>query len=367
MESILQELRKISQNIYLYYFSTLDKLFLKQQPPAVFAATTASLIDLAKTFSSLDFPGIDEVDASVRIGESLVYFRCIDSIEELPEQRLLPLSFLYDVHRSIFMDRNGVYHSLRNKTVCLSSRFTYPFSWKEIGEIGVLLARYHYELPRDMVTTGEPANMLPSDDQRLLLTHIVTGKNSAEGLRFLLHSGFIAAHWPELTVLDTVEQSKEYHPEGNVWEHTLHALSQRKSLTLSLALGLLLHDIGKTESYRYEGNQFYRHAQIGSYSAGQFLQRLSFPQEIVENVRYLVQYHMLPAAVEKIPLYKTEHILSSPQFPALLELFRCDLASSSRNLAKYYNACKFYRRFVKNQKNRKLYNAAAEICLKKSV
>ena len=351
VESILRSLQNINQNTYLYSFSALDKLFLKQAPPAVFAATTASLIDLAKIFPTLDFPGMEDIDASFQIGGSTVYFRSLDTLDELPGNRLLPLSFLYDVHRSIFINRNDVYFALRNKQICLSSGFRYPFTWMEIAEIGVLLARYHYEMPRHAATFGEPVSPPPPEKQRILLSHILTGQNSAEGLRLLEQSGFLSRHWPELSGLMKIEQAKEFHPEGNVWEHTLASVSQRKSLDLPLALGLLLHDIGKAGSYQYEGNRFYQHAQIGSHSAVQFLRRLGFPDEIVEDVRYLVQYHMLPAAVEKLPLYKTEHILSSPLFPALLELFRCDLASSSRNLSKYYDACKFYRRFMKNRKN----------------
>ena len=351
METILKDLQQIKQNTYLHYFSTLDKLFLKQKPPVVFVVTTATLIDLAKIFPSLDFPGMDDVDACVHIEGSTVYFRSIDSLHELPVHRLLPLSFLYDIHRSIFINRDDAYFALRNKQICLSSRFHYPFSWTEIGEIGALLSRYHYQMPRDTVTMGEPVSIVPDDQLRTFLTLTVTGRNSVDGFSFLEKSGFVSLHWPELSKLSDIEQSKEYHPEGNVWDHTLAALEQRKTLDLSLALGLLLHDIGKTESYRYEGNQFYQHAQIGSFAAVQFLRRLGFSPELVEDVRYLVQYHMLPAAVEKIPLYKTEHILSSPLFPALLELFRCDVASSSRNLSNYYQACKFYRRFLKKQKN----------------
>lgn len=351
VESILNDLTRIDQKIYLFSYSVLDRMFLKNPPPVLFAATEATLIDLAKTYAKVDFPGMDSFDACLELEGVEVYVKTVDSFEEIPGSRIHQLTFLFDIHRSIFIDRSDAYYSLRNDKIYFDSHFAFPFSWREIGDIAVLTARYHYQLPDEMITVGEPKGSLAVDDQRIILTDILTGKNAHTGLDFLMKSGFIQKYWPELTVLNSVEQSKEYHPEGNVWEHTLAALSQRKTMDLSLALGILLHDIGKTESQRFEGNQFHQHAQIGSYSAVQFLRTLGYPEHIIERVRFLVQYHMLPAAIDKIPPYKTEHVLTSANFPLLLELFRCDMASSSRNLSKYYNACKFYRRFMKNRKN----------------
>lgn len=122
-------------------------------------------------------------------------------------------------------------------------------------------------------------------------------------------------------------------------------------MDISLGLGLLLHDIGKPESEPYQGNQFYRHAQIGSYAAGRFLERLLYPKWIIENVVYLVRNHMLPAAIDKIPVFKTENVLTHPMFSFLLELYRCDLASSYRDLDRYYAICKTYRKYMKNKTN----------------
>lgn len=351
METILHKLRLIEHPTYLYSFSVLDMLFLKRTPPIVNIVTTATLIDLAKLFPSLDFPGMDDVDASIRLGETVVYFRSVDSLNELERRRILPLTFLYDIHRKVYVDTSDVYPTLRDGTIQLTPDFRFPFFWEEIGQLGVLLSRYHYTLPENIITLGKPYGRLSPDRQRIALVRTITGTNAANGLSFLEKSGFISEHWPELLSLNSIEHSKEYHPEGNVWEHTLATLSQRKTLDISLSLGLLLHDIGKTESERYEGKQFHRHAQIGSFSAVQFLRRLCFSEDIIEKVRYLVQYHMLPAAIDKLPLYKIEHILESPLFPLLLELFRCDLASSYRKLTKYYNACRAYKKYTKNRNN----------------
>ncbi len=351
MDVVKTVLSKIKDKVYLYSFSALDALFVSSNVPLVYVATTATLIDLAKTFPSLVFPGIEDVDASIEIEDRVILFRTIDSLSDLPASRISPLTLLYDVHRSVFIDRCDVYTSLRKTDIQLVPHFSYPFTWEEIGELAVLISRFHYIVPEQTITFGNPYKPLPVEKQRFFLSQLLTGQNAEQGLRFLHKSGFIAVHWPALHILNMIEHSKEYHPEGNVWEHTLGTLAQRKTCDLVLGLGLLLHDIGKIESERYEGNQFHQHAQIGSFSAVNFLRELDFSAEIIDKVRFLVQYHMLPAAIDTVPLYKTERALSSPLFPVLLELFRCDLASSYRSLTKYYDACKVYKKFLKNKKN----------------
>ena len=167
----------------------------------------------------------------------------------------------------------------------------------------------------------------------------------------MMETGFIGQHWPELQAVNMVDHSKEYHPEGNGWEHTLETFKYRKVPDLALSLALLLHDCGKPQSEQAEGRAFDGHAQIGSVIARRFLERLEFSRELNREVCYLVAQHMLPAYLPKLPVYRTARQMDSPYFPKLLELFRCDISSSYKGPDDYYQACKTFRAFLRNRRN----------------
>jgi hypothetical protein len=188
-------------------------------------------------------------------------------------------------------------------------------------------------------------------EQRFILNGVLTGKNASAGMQVLMDSGFVEAHWPLLAAMDEVPHSKEQHPEGNVWHHTLEAFLHRKVIELELSLGLLLHDAGKPFARESNGNLFDRHAQIGSVKARRFLEDLGYSSRTVEAVEFLVKYHMVPGALTKLPVYRTETVMDSPLFPDLLELYRCDVSSTYRGPDGYYRACKTYRAFLKNRHN----------------
>ena len=196
-----------------------------------------------------------------------------------------------------------------------------------------------------------------TEEQRLLLTELLNAANPAPGFELLKRCGFIASYWPELAVLDDVDHSKEFHPEGNVWKHTMEALRYRKpraggsGFDPLLSLGLLLHDVGKPLSYSAGGRRFDGHAELGSSQSRRFLERLGFSAQMVRDVCYLVRNHMLPAALPRLPLIRTGEIMSSPLFPLLMELYRCDESSSFKGLDGYYQSSAAYKSFLKHSRN----------------
>ncbi len=183
------------------------------------------------------------------------------------------------------------------------------------------------------------------------MEELFAGRNAGEGLKLLRSTGFIDLHWPELAEMYGVDHAKEYHPEGNVWDHTLETFSYRKTTDLTLSYGLLFHDSGKPFATPYEGRKFDRHAQIGGGIATKFLRRLGYDEGFIKDVTFLVREHMLPNYIHDLPTYRTEKVMSSQLFPLLLELQRCDISSTYRGPDAYYRACKVYRAYLKNVKN----------------
>ena len=171
------------------------------------------------------------------------------------------------------------------------------------------------------------------------------------GLGLLKRCGFIAKLWPELNNLDDIDHSKDFHPEGNVWKHTMETFRYRKTLDFRLSLGLLLHDLGKPLTKTSGSRPFDGHAEIGAEASGRFLKRLGFDENLIKDIYFLVRNHMLPAALPRLPLAKTEEILASPLFPTLLELYRCDESSSFKGLDGYYKSSAAYQAYLKRKRN----------------
>jgi poly(A) polymerase len=187
--------------------------------------------------------------------------------------------------------------------------------------------------------------------QRVLLASLVLSPRPDLGLELLKAAGFAGRFWPELAALDNVDHSKEYHPEGNVWKHTLETFRYRKKNDLLLSLALLLHDVGKPLSESSGRRRFDGHAELGARAAGKFLERLEFPEGIAAAVCYLVKNHMLPAALPRLPLSRTEEVLESGLFPTLMELYRCDESSSFKGLDRYYESSAAYQAYLRGRRN----------------
>jgi poly(A) polymerase len=239
--------------------------------------------------------------------------------------------------------------------------------YRAVMDGALILARYGLgNLPRTPVfqtllrsfqnlSPGAPPN---PESQRVLLTALLVSPWPDLGLELLKAAGFVEALWPELALLDNVDHSKEYHPEGNVWKHTLETFRYRKpavrgrtAYDFRLSLGLLLHDVGKPLAASSGNRRFDGHAELGARAARKFLERLEFDREIIGDIFYLVKNHMLPAALPRLPLTRTEEVLESPLFPTLMELYRCDESSSFKGPDGYYESSSAYQAYLRYRRN----------------
>jgi poly(A) polymerase len=337
--------------VRLASFSALDLYFGERPRHVASVLAEASLVDAAKTFESLDFPGSVFADAVWEYGGMTVLFRCVDSLSSIPRSRFPVLDLLYDEGRRVFTDRFGVYPELREPELRRNETGEALSYWEALAYSAVLISRFPFSKPEKPNPPDAPQPLLSAFDQRILLTLILESGSPERGLSYLMDAGFVAAHWPLLASLNDTSHGKEYHPEGNVWEHTLETFQYRKTRDLTLSLALLLHDCGKPLSQKNEGKTFDGHAQIGSIWAARFLSGLGFPQSLTDDVSFLVDQHMLPAFIPKLPVSRTGHVLSSELFPLLLEVYRCDISSTYRGPEGYYDACKAYRAYLRHVKN----------------
>jgi poly(A) polymerase len=215
----------------------------------------------------------------------------------------------------------------------------------------VLAARYNFTIAPASLPGLDGVYDLPVDYERKLLVDVLTGRYAWRGFELLMETGFVDRYWPELAPMNSTNHSKEFHPEGNVWSHSLETLKYRKTRDPLLSVALLLHDSGKPYAGRTKDRAFSDHAGIGARLARDFLDRLEFSREFRDSVAWLVEQHMLPGVLHTLPVHRTRMAMRNTLFPVLLELFRCDLSSTFEGPEGYYRACNTYRRFLKNDEN----------------
>jgi poly(A) polymerase len=168
------------------------------------------------------------------------------------------------------------------------------------------------------------------------LVRILTEGGARRGFELLDASGMLLDLLPEVAAMKGVAQPPEYHPEGDVWQHTLLLLEQLCQPTSTLALGALLHDVGKPATFRVADRiRFDGHVEEGVRLARLILTRLRFSREEIEQVEALIDNHMRFKDVGRMKESTLKRFLRLPAFTEHLELHRLDVMSSNKRLENY--------------------------------
>ncbi len=183
------------------------------------------------------------------------------------------------------------------------------------------------------------------------LGRILATPRAAQGLELLEELGLLGAILPEVAALKGVPQDPLYHPEGDVFTHTLLCLAQADGIWDDplLKMALLLHDVGKPRALaRSGGENMAGHCGIGAEMAEEILTRLRFSRREIERVRFLVAEHMRVARLPEMGLGKQVKLLctgeaeeaplsSFPQrfavFADLLKVVICDAEATAHKSA----------------------------------
>jgi poly(A) polymerase len=168
------------------------------------------------------------------------------------------------------------------------------------------------------------------------ISRILTEGGARCGFELLDSSGLLSEILPEVTALKGVEQPPEFHPEGDVWTHTLIMLEGLRQPSIELALGVLLHDIGKPATFRIADRiRFDGHVEKGVEIAHALLTRLRYPTAVIEQAEALIANHMRFKDVPNMRESKLKRFLRMPKFEEHLELHRLDCSSSHGSLTNY--------------------------------
>ena len=168
------------------------------------------------------------------------------------------------------------------------------------------------------------------------LNRILTEGGARRGFELLDASGLLQDVLPEIAAMKGVEQPPEFHPEGDVWIHTLIMLDGLCEPTPTLAWGVLLHDVGKPGTFRVADRiRFDGHVELGENIGRGILNRLRFSNADIDQIIALIANHMRFKYVHQMRESTLKRMLRMDRFEEHLELHRLDCESSHRHLENY--------------------------------
>jgi poly(A) polymerase len=189
------------------------------------------------------------------------------------------------------------------------------------------------------------------------LTKLLTEGAARRGFELLDETGLLAVVLPDIARMKGVEQPPQFHPEGDVWIHTLTLLEKLPfSCAPTLAWGVLLHDVGKPPTFSPATGpgtriRFNGHEEIGARMAESICRNLRFSNEETEQVESLVANHMRFKDVPKMRAATLKRFVRLPRFEEHMELHRLDCLASHGGLDSYT----FVQRFLLETPVEKVY------------
>jgi putative nucleotidyltransferase with HDIG domain len=167
------------------------------------------------------------------------------------------------------------------------------------------------------------------------LTKMLTEGHARRAFELLDETGLLKEVLPEVARMKGVEQPAQYHPEGDVWVHTLGLLEQLgEGCSPTLAWGALLHDVGKPATFRRAPDRirFDGHVDVGVAIAKDILRRFRFSNEETRQILELVENHMRFADAERMKASTLKRFFRLERFEEHMALHRMDCLAGSRNL-----------------------------------
>ncbi len=201
-------------------------------------------------------------------------------------------------------------------------------------------ARFNFELdPAAAEAIRELAGeirLVSAERIRDEILKILTEGQARRGFELLDNTGLLEQVLPEVKAMQGVEQPPEFHPEGDVWTHTLMMLEGLRTPTPTLAFGVLLHDVGKPRTFAVrERIRFDNHVEVGAKMAEEICNRLRLSSRDIEQVVDLVRHHLRFKDFPRMKRSTQIRFLRMDGFSEHLELHRLDCLASHGNLDTY--------------------------------
>lgn len=275
-------------------------------------ATIAPVNLVGKSFGVLRVQGLDADFAVPRRDSSgrkpHVIIDVSLSIEDAFRRRDLTINAMgIDMHTFELLDPFNGLADLRNKvlrspdiTLFVEDPLRFYRVMQFIGRFEMLPDEQLNSVCATMDISGVSRERIEVEFQKLFLK----SRTPSLGIRWLRTVGRLAQVLPELAATVGVAQRPDYHPEGDVFEHTMQALDASATLSYDsdeqkviVMYAALCHDLGKVSTTVLIDGVLRspEHAQVGAQLAVDMLKRITHHAELIQSVEKLVYYHMEPA------------------------------------------------------------------------
>ena len=240
----------------------------------------------------------------------------LDYVEGQADLQREVIRTIGDPHARFREDRLRMLRAIR-----FACRYHWPIEEKTreaIGKLSASIASISHERIRDEVVK------------------ILTEGGAPLGVRWLIDLGLMAVFMPEVVAMDGVPQPPQFHPEGDVLTHTLIMLGLMRDPSVELAMGVLLHDVGKPPTFQVRDRiRFHNHTKVGREMAEEICRRLRFSSEQTKHIAALVADHHKFMHVQEMRPSKLKRFLRTDRFEDHLELHRVDCLSCHGELDNY--------------------------------
>lgn len=170
------------------------------------------------------------------------------------------------------------------------------------------------------------------------LTKMLTEGHARRGFELLDQTDLLVQVLPEVSRMKGVQQPPQFHPEGDVFVHTLMLLEQLEpGCPMTLGWGALLHDVGKPPTFREAPDRirFDGHVEVGVAIAADICRRFRFSNDETRQILALVDNHMRFADAPRMKASTLKRFFRLEDFPEHLALHRMDCLAAYRNLDIY--------------------------------
>jgi putative nucleotidyltransferase with HDIG domain len=206
------------------------------------------------------------------------------------------------------------------RAVRFAARFGFEIEPATFGAMRKLAARIH-AVSRERV--------------REELTTMLTEGHARRAFELLDKTDLLVQVLPEISRMNGVAQPPQYHPEGDVWIHTLMLLEQLEpGCAMTLAWGALLHDVGKPATFREAPDRirFDGHVEVGVAIGAEICRRFRFSNNEARQILALIENHMRFADAPRMKASTLKRFFRLEDFPEHLALHRMDCMAAHRNL-----------------------------------
>jgi len=275
----------------------------------------------------------------------------------------------YDPIRNELIDYVGGQRDLERQRIAAIGQAEERFREDHLRMLRAIRFAYNLEFTLEDKTERAIAALAPSihriSSERIeaeLTRTLVDSRRPGDALRHLHRCGLLDHILPELTPMIGQEQPPQFHPEGDVFEHTVlmlnlmnHEPASHASYTArELAYTVLLHDVGKPPTARVgpgtDGTpriRFDGHAEVSAEMTDIILARLKFPNRERKHIVEAIRGHMRFMDVQHMRESTLRRMIGAETFDLELELHRLDCMGSHEMLDNH----DFLKQYIETMQN----------------